>query len=114
MGKYIRLGTILNNVMDNQYANASVNGHGNQEEYDFWGRVFDYIKDFPSVSLDDTPSWIRVSETLPRVSVFTLILTKGRHVGISYFVNGWWGGYDRDGITHWMPLPDLPEKEDQC
>lgn len=29
-----------------------------------------------------------------------------------YAYDGEWGYYERDSITHWMPLPSLPKKED--
>lgn len=55
--------------------------------------------------------WIPVAERLPREDGFTLIFTAHGHAGVCYFTNGWWGGYDRDGITHWMPLPEPPKEE---
>lgn len=55
--------------------------------------------------------WIPVTEALPDADGFTLIFTAHGHAGVCYFTNGWWGGYDKGGITHWMPLPE-PPKED--
>lgn len=55
--------------------------------------------------------WIPVAEQLPSEDGFTLIFTAHGNPGVCYFTNGWWGGYDKDGITHWMPLPEPPEEE---
>ena len=56
-------------------------------------------------------SWISVNERLPSEDGFTLIFTAHGNAGVCYFTNGWWGGYDKDGITHWMPLPTPPKEE---
>lgn len=55
--------------------------------------------------------WIPVTEQRPDADGFTLIFTAHGHPGVCYFTSGWWGGYDKDSITHWMPLPE-PPKED--
>lgn len=59
----------------------------------------------------DEHRWIPVTERLPSKDGFTLIFTAHGNPGVCYFTNGWWGGYDRDGITHWMPLPQPPKEE---
>ena len=56
-------------------------------------------------------SWIPATERLPSEDGFTLIFTAHGHAGVCYFTNDWWGGYDKDGITHWMPLPKPPKEE---
>lgn len=55
--------------------------------------------------------WIPVTERLPHADGFTLIFTAHGHAGVCYFTSGWWGGYDKGGITHWMPLPPPPKGE---
>lgn len=57
------------------------------------------------------PHWIPVAEKLPETNDFTLILTRNGHAGVCYFVNGWWGGYSEDHVTHWMPLPAPPAED---
>ena len=56
--------------------------------------------------------WIPVTERLPSEDSFTLIFTAYGHAGVCYFTNDWWGGYDKNGITHWMPLPTPPKAEE--
>ena len=56
--------------------------------------------------------WIPVTEALPDEDGFTLIFTAHGHAGVCYFTSGWWGGYDKDGITHWQPLPEPPTAEE--
>ena len=60
---------------------------------------------------DYEPKWIPVTERLPSEDGFTLIFTAHGHAGVCYFTNGWWGGYDKGGVTHWMPLPEPPKEE---
>lgn len=55
--------------------------------------------------------WIPVTERLPEETGFTLIFTANGNPGVCYFTNGWWGGYSKDHITHWMPLPEPPEED---
>ncbi len=57
------------------------------------------------------PKWIPVTERLPDADGFTLIFTAHGNPGVCYFTSGWWGGYGKDGITHWMPLPEPPKEE---
>lgn len=65
------------------------------------------------------PKWISVDERLPENSLRALVRvihsynhTDGyAEIAMSYFVNGRWEDippkyYD---VTHWMPLPELPE-----
>ena len=49
MSDLISKSTLLGNINDNWYANAPVDGHGDQEEADFWARVREYIEQAPSV-----------------------------------------------------------------
>ena len=56
-------------------------------------------------------SWVSVKDRLPDEAGFTLITLKSGYTGICYFASDWWGGYDRDGITHWMRLPEPPKEE---
>jgi hypothetical protein len=57
------------------------------------------------------PKWIPVTERLPDADGFTLIFTAHGYPGVCYFTSGWWGGYEKDGITHWMPFPEPPQEE---
>ena len=59
----------------------------------------------------DEHRWIPVTERLPEEAGFTLIFTANGNPGVCYFTNGWWGGYSKDHITHWMPLPEPPKEE---
>jgi hypothetical protein len=58
----------------------------------------------------NVPRWIPVEERLPEDDGFTLIFTEHGNPGVCYFTCGWWGGYDKDGITNWMPLPEPPKE----
>ena len=59
----------------------------------------------------DEHRWIPVTERLPSEDGFTLIFTANGNPGVCYFTNGWWGGYSKNHITHWMPLPEPPKEE---
>ena len=59
--------------------------------------------------------WIPVGEKLPDEDVKVLVCcktTKGvRSVNMAYLLNGFWHGQgSMSGVTHWMPLPELPEE----
>lgn len=60
---------------------------------------------------EERQRWIPVTERLPSEEGFTLIFTAHGHAGVCFFTNGWWGGYEKDGITHWMPLLDSLKEE---
>ena len=70
--------------------------------------------------------WISVEDRLPevhpnpviQVSDRVLVFTKNRKISLEYFFGiprHWSGGYYQIGnfVTHWMPLPDFPEVEDE-
>lgn len=65
--------------------------------------------------------WIPCSERMPEDDERCLVVRVGRSTrtqfrGISWFKNGdWWTGIYDDSfeITHWMPLPELPEEQNE-
>jgi hypothetical protein len=64
--------------------------------------------------LEEKQRWIPVSERLPDEGkpVWICTIWNEQHSGL--FVNGYWTGLFRDfregEVTHWMPLPELPEE----
>lgn len=62
--------------------------------------------------------WISVDERLPEQGVPVLVY-KNRYseaygnMETAYFENGRWRGSCGEFITHWMPLPEPPRKEDE-
>ena len=72
---------------------------------------------------DNHPNWHKVDDELPPpisdVSPFSndVIVTDGRLICNGYYnytSKSWsvFGNIDSDEITHWMYLPDLPQKTD--
>lgn len=58
--------------------------------------------------------WINANERLPREDEKVLVCCKTKKgiqsVNMAYQVNGWWhGNGSMSGVTHWQPLPELPE-----
>ena len=65
-------------------------------------------------------AWISVSERLPEASGKYIVCTKRGNVYQTKFYSypenkgGHWGQKDKGrSITHWMPLPEAPRKEDE-
>lgn len=59
--------------------------------------------------------WISVSDFLPAAGVRVLVATKPkkgpRSINLAYWLDGSFHGMgSMAGVTHWMPLPDLPEE----
>lgn len=82
---------------------------------DYIRQLEDHIRDLAKM----VPRWISVKDRLPENSLRALVRvihsynhTDGyAEIAMSYFVNGRWEDippkyYD---VTHWMPLPELPE-----
>ena len=63
------------------------------------------------------PKWISVKERLPEEVCRCLVITK-RHEESSmvntatYNHMGWWTHGNFGEITHWMPLPQMPEEDE--
>lgn len=60
--------------------------------------------------------WIPVEDDLPEEDVSVLCYMRiGEIVVMEYGGDGWYCGvtrYNPRAVTHWMPLPELPEKEE--
>ncbi len=65
--------------------------------------------------------WISVKDRLPDNNCMRLLITNGITIEI-----GWWNGDGEKrwivgngpfiflGVTHWQPLPELPDKENRA
>lgn len=74
---------------------------------------------------DKVPEWIPVSERLPEPKKMVLLIVNGKVKNISFVDayelgefdtdEGWilemWPEWKDPKVTHWMPLPELPEEE---
>lgn len=74
---------------------------------------------------DKVPEWIPVSERLPEPEKMVLLIVSGKVKNISFVDayelgefdtdEGWilemWPEWKDPKVTHWMPLPELPEEE---
>lgn len=74
---------------------------------------------------DKVPEWIPVSERLPEPEKMVLLIVSGKIKNISFVDayelgefdtdEGWilemWPEWKDPKVTHWMPLPELPEEE---
>ena len=62
--------------------------------------------------LEDAQRWVPVSERLPENISNVLILSRGEQLIASYLskYSLWYVPFvDKPVVTHWMPLPELPE-----
>ncbi len=56
--------------------------------------------------------WIPISERLPKATDNTFVLTNKGFTECMLFdkaCDGWMAGWDDGLVTHWMPIPELPE-----
>ena len=74
---------------------------------------------------EKVPEWIPVSERLPEPEKMVLLIVSGKIKNISFVDaydlgefdtdEGWilemWPEWKDHKVTHWMPLPELPEEE---
>jgi len=81
--------------------------------------VLEKVRGIPAADVAPVKHWIPCSKRLPEIGVTVLTLDKYKHVASrtrKSYVNGTPYFYP-DGlepgrhITHWMPLPEMPEKE---
>lgn len=59
---------------------------------------------------DSHPHWISVEERLPEEEDL-YIVSNGKETSVAYWVEDAWDSFG-DVITHWMPLPAAPRKEE--
>ena len=74
------------------------------------------IKAIPAADVEPKQRWIPVTERLPEYPGRFMCVYEDEEYGeVGYCID--WGRYDPDdgwyvsGVTHWMPIPDLPENE---
>lgn len=63
-------------------------------------------------SVDDNRKWISIEEKLPELMRTVLVCTKFDNIYIAWHLgNNDWRSCEGNiqNITHWMPLPNLPE-----
>lgn len=63
---------------------------------------------------DKVPEWIPVTEKIPPDQEEVLVLTRSKN-GVRNIDKGYWAidhfiHRGRSAVTHWMPLPELPEE----
>lgn len=78
--------------------------------------VYAGIKDTPTIEPKVRHGrWISCSERLPEEDVPVICYMRiGEIVIMEYGGDGWYSGitrYNPRAVTHWMPLPEPPEKE---
>ena len=85
---------------------------GNNSQRTMWREIERLIKNAPTV---DVPRWISVEERLPPAYIRVYAVIKGADDAIIAWVDDK-GRWDDDDswtyekiVTHWMPLPELPE-----
>nr|DAP58850.1 MAG TPA: Protein of unknown function (DUF551) [Caudoviricetes sp.] len=61
---------------------------------------------FVRESLERT-RWIPCSERLPAIGEGVLVYSRNSGMSVDYYDRGLFGFVD---VTHWMPLPELPEE----
>ena len=89
----------------------------------YFGVTPDYLLGFTKDSgIDITrhkiSDWISVKDRLPdaedRVLCCTLTKKGTRNVIIGYYMDGAWRCGMNSNVTHWMPLPELPEEGEKA
>ena len=73
----------------------------------------------PAADVEPVRRWIPCSERMPEDVSRCLVcrydyVTKTRFIDILWFERGTWWNRSHGGdyaVTHWMPLPELPEEE---
>lgn len=61
---------------------------------------------------EQTPKWISVEDRLPEDDQDVLICVRGQTIDTGYYYHEYWVAYAcmSSDVTHWMPLPELPDK----
>jgi len=71
-------------------------------------------------ALDKFPRWIPVTEQLPKIHTMVLVMDKAHDMAVGSLEKLWDGEVwvcpfadvedEQCPVTHWMPLPELPEE----
>lgn len=61
-------------------------------------------------------NWISVKDRLPDTNEYVLVATRSKNgaqnIDKGYVIDGRWAHRGTAEVTHWMPLPELPEEEE--
>ncbi len=72
-------------------------------------KIYDLIKIAVQAGLE-RPEWISVKDRLPEERADYIVARQDGIITTDYYFSGL-GEFDLNGVTHWMPLPTLPESE---
>ena len=57
--------------------------------------------------------WISVKDRLPKPNENVLVYCKEYGIYVDIHMSGGIFGYSMDSVTHWMPLPEPPEENEE-
>lgn len=78
--------------------------------------IYDIIKNAPTVYIEPTRNWVRVDDDLPKFEGMVQIVLHGVSIGVAWYdtsryfelPDGTIYPVDCKAVTHWAPLPELP------
>ena len=90
------------------------------------GKMFNLIKEAPTIDPESLwPQWISVKKHLPPLNTPVIVAVecgnvfaarRTKNLGKQFWTNAVWDYKPMEGltgkVTHWMPMPEPPAKED--
>lgn len=76
------------------------------------------LRRVPAADVVERPRWIPVAERLPDIGSNCLIFSisgwvaEGQFDGDGWTQYRWSAKFDKDAVTHWVPLPEPPKEEE--
>ena len=82
-------------------------------DFALYCKVADAVEEMPTIG-----GWISVKDRLPENDDHVLCCTEtkaGRKgIVLGYYMGGMWRCGMNSNVTHWQPLPTMPEEEIEC
>lgn len=76
--------------------------------------LHDLLDTMPTVKAEPDNDWFSVKDRMPEQYTDVIVFTKGGTITVDYVDENGDFYYYGEYVTHWMPLPQKPESEDDA
>ena len=113
MSKWISVDELVE-FCDTERSMLNAHNGGNSVACAALRRVVDFVKEYAVETEPKESEWVSVKDKFPEQYTDVIVFTKGGTIAVDYVDENGDFYYYGEYVTHWMPLPQKPESEDDA